>query len=275
VRALRIPLVWNIWLARQFGRWTKTIYNFCYFLPNHIVTEYRGQSSNLFRRLQASRRMSKISTVYTGIDASFCKDNQTPVPMCILPLPADDSCHLLSCCRITPRKDVGCLLDALAILAKRGKNIQLTIVGSPFSDLDRKYYSQLIEQVDRDGIGSLVQFTEWRENVRSLLEGADIYISSSSDEGLPGAVREAQAVGLPVVATDAGGTCEAVLNGVTGLIVPCHDARALADSIEKLAGDSVLARQFGMEGQRRTSELFTTEKFIQDYCGVFRRLLSA
>jgi glycosyltransferase involved in cell wall biosynthesis len=161
----------------------------------------------------------------------------------------------------------------MAILGRRGRNIRLTIAGSPFSDRDRSYYQELIEKVARDGTGSLVQFTEWQQDIRPLLEAADIFVSSSSDEGLPGAVREAQAAGLPVVATDAGGTREAVLDGLTGLIVPCHDAQALADAIERVAEDPLLARRFGDAGRRRVSELFSTEGFIQGYCAVFRRLL--
>jgi glycosyltransferase involved in cell wall biosynthesis len=270
-RALHIPLVWNIWLARQFGKWTQAIYDLCYFLPTHIVTEYRSQASTVFRGLNTNRRLAKISTVYTGIDASFFKTSR---PDLSLPtFPVNCTCHVLCCCRITPRKDIGCLLEAMAILATRGRNIRLTIAGSPFSSRDHSYYQELIEKVARDGTGSQVLFTEWHADVRPLLEAADIFVSSSSDEGLPGAIREAQAAGLPVVATDAGGTCEAVLDGATGLIVPLHDACALADAIEKIAGDPILARQYGSAGRRRASELFSMEEFIRGYCTVFRRLL--
>lgn len=270
VRVMGIPLVWNIWLARQFGRWTQAVYDFCYFLPTHIVTEYRSQSDAIFRRLAGNGR-AKISTVYTGIDVSSFKSLRPAISM-----PTSrthDSCQLLTCCRVTPRKDLGCLLEAMAILSKRKQNIRLTIAGSPFSDRDQAYYQKLLEKIARDGTGSLVRFAEWHDDVRPMLEAADVYVSSSSDEGLPGAVREAQAAGLPVVATDAGGTREAVLNEVTGLIVPCHDAQALAAAIERLARDPILARQYGGEGRRRASELFSMEEFIQGYCAVFRRLL--
>ena len=272
-RALHIPLVWNIWLARQFGRWTQEIYNLCYYLPTHIVTEYHAQSTTVFQKVNANRTPAKITTVYTGIDASFFKTGrpETHIPV----LPVKRVCHALSCCRITPRKDIGCLLDTMAILAKRGQNIHLTIAGKPFSEGDRSYYQKLLEKIAEDGIGLMVRFTDWHHDVRPLMETADIFISSSSSEGLPGAVREAQAVGLPVIATDAGGTREAVLHGVTGLIVPCHDAPALADAIERLAEDPLLARQFGIAGRKRASELFSTEGFIQAYSEVFRRVTSA
>jgi glycosyltransferase involved in cell wall biosynthesis len=273
-RTLHIPLVWNIWLARQFGRWTKEIYRLCYYLPNHIVTEYRGQSTAVFGTVNINPRKTKISTVYTGIDASFFIPNQPAASMHVPPV--NRVCHILSCCRITPRKDIGCLLETIAILARRGRrDIHLTIVGKPFSDADRLYHQKLLEVIAQRRIGLLVQFADWHDDVRPLMELADIFVSSSSDEGLPGAVREAQAVGLPVIATDAGGTREAVSNGATGLIVPCHDARALADAIEILVADPILARQFGDAGRRRASELFSTEKFIQAYSEVFRRVISA
>jgi glycosyltransferase involved in cell wall biosynthesis len=272
-RVLHIPLVWNIWLARQFGRWTQEIYNLCYYLPNHIVTEYRSQGRVVFRRLDANGRLANVSTVYTGIDASFFEASQ---PKTIVHVPSvRGGCHILSCCRITPRKDIGCLLETMAILARRRRhNIHLTIAGKPFSDGDRSYYQKLLEKIARDGIGSMVRFTDWHDEVRPLMETADIFISTSLSEGLPGAVREAQAVGLPVIATDAGGTREAVLDGSTGLIVPCHDAQALADAIERLADDPLLARSFGNAGRERAAELFSTQRFIQAYSDVFRRVMS-
>ena len=269
-RVLRIPVIWNIWLARQFGRATRRVYDLCYLLPNVIVTEYHGQAASVFPGRTIADQ--KITTVYTGLNPSaFLARKGTPdgkgAARSGLP-------RIVSCGRITPRKGLEYLLEATALLAARGKRIKVTIVGKPFSEADRQYCDHLKQQAHRQGIASLVTFADWRDDIRPYLNSADLYVSSSLGEGLPGAVREAQAAGLPVVATDAGGTAEALQDGVSGMLVPCGDAHALAAAIETMVADPELAASYGNAGRRRAAKRFSMETFIQNYSSVFQRVLS-
>lgn len=269
-KLMRIPIVWNIWLARSFGRRTRLIYDVSCLLATHIVTEYRAQPAKVFSKLTLSQRKSKFSTIYTGIDKSFF-DLQRQEGQ--IRRSRQGTLELISCCRITPRKDVGCLLEAVRILDRKGRKIHITIIGSPFSEADNIYYSDLLAKVERDRTDALVSFLPWNDDVRCRLVKADVYVSASSDEGLPGAIREAQAVGLPVIATDAGGTREALLNQETGIIVPCRDPEALANAIETLERDPLLSRRFGAAARRRAAELFSIERFIDCYAKVFSEVL--
>ncbi len=263
-RLLTVPVVWNIWLA-QFGKVMQRLHHLAYFLPNLIVTEYHGQAAGVFPWLKSASR--KVSTVYTGLKPSaFPPTTQSTRPAGLR--------HVVSCCRITPRKNLECLLEAASLLSRRGQPVRVTIVGNPFSQADLQYFDRLKVQVDREGLASLVTFAGWCDDVRPYLESADLYVSSSLSEGLPGAVREAQAAGLPVVATDAGGTAEAVQDGVSGLLVPCGDAHALATAIETVVTDPELAARYGNAGRRRAAEMFSMEAFIRNYSSVFQRVLS-
>lgn len=83
-----------------------------------------------------------------------------------------------------------------------------------------------------------------------VLGRAKIFVQASAYEGLPHAVLEAKARGLPVVATDAGGTHEAVRHGIDGLLVPVGDDAALADSVAALLADPPRARAMGEAGRQ-------------------------
>jgi hypothetical protein len=82
-------------------------------------------------------------------------------------------------------------------------------------------------------------------------------------EGLPMAILEAMACARPVVATSVGGTPEAVLDGVTGLLVPVNDAEALGAAVIRLLRDPQLARSMGEAGRRRVEAHFTVERFLR------------
>lgn len=82
-----------------------------------------------------------------------------------------------------------------------------------------------------------------------ILRRGRLFVQASAYEGLPHAVLEAKARGLPVVATDAGGTRECVRHGVDGLLVPVGDDAALADAVRALLADAPRARAMGEAGR--------------------------
>lgn len=87
------------------------------------------------------------------------------------------------------------------------------------------------------GLGDRFVLAGYRSDVPDILAAADLFTLGSAFEGLPVSIMEAMAAGLPVVATAVGGVPEAVVAGETGLLVPPHDDRALADAWLELSGD--------------------------------------
>ena len=88
-----------------------------------------------------------------------------------------------------------------------------------------------------------------RESVGDYLGACDLLVLPSRSEGLPHAVLEAMAFGLPVVASAVGGVPEVVQDGVTGLLVTPEDPRALAGGLERLLSDSELCARYGAAGR--------------------------
>jgi len=112
------------------------------------------------------------------------------------------------------------------------------------------------------------------DRIAELLAVSEIGILSSRSEGLSNSVLEYMAAGLPVVATDVGGTSEAVIEGETGYLVPAVDAAALADRIGSLLSDRSRARDMGRVGKQRALRHFSPAALLSRTTRLYERLLS-
>jgi glycosyltransferase involved in cell wall biosynthesis len=140
-----------------------------------------------------------------------------------------DAVLLVSVARVHPQKDHPTLLAAVREAQRVDPRIQLLMIGTGTDAL----LSELSD-VQRGGTGSRVLGIGPRPDVARLLRGCDVLVSSSTSEGLPNALLEGMASGLPSVVTDVG-DCRAVV-GDTGRVVPPSDVSALATAIVDLAG---------------------------------------
>lgn len=86
------------------------------------------------------------------------------------------------------------------------------------------------------------------------MAAADLFTLGSAHEGLPVAVMEAFAAGLPVVATNVGGLPHQVREGVEGLLVPPGDADALASALVRVAGDDALRLRMAEAARARAAD---------------------
>ena len=143
--------------------------------------------------------------------------------------------------RLSPVKGPDVLLEAVRLLRERLPRAAFVLTGegqlrAPLEAAVREHHLQ--EHVFFAGAVA-------RESVAEYLAACDLLVLPSRSEGLPHAVLEAMAFGRPVVASSVGGVPEVVENGVTGLLVPPEDPRALAGGLERLLADSELCERYG------------------------------
>jgi glycosyltransferase involved in cell wall biosynthesis len=112
------------------------------------------------------------------------------------------------------------------------------------------------------GIRKRVVFAGWRRDIPDLLHSLDVFALSSIFEGLPRSVLQAHSAGLPVAATDAGGTAEAVRDGVTGYIVRPRDPSALAHRVIALLKNPARARKMGEKGRKAIGAEFEIRNML-------------
>jgi len=118
-------------------------------------------------------------------------------------------------------------------------------------------------QVERLGLRRVVRFTGYRHDVPDILAAADVSVLTSLFEGVPRALMESMALGLPVIATDVPGTRMLVRPGEVGLLVEYGDIKGLADALMKLIEDPELAWRFGEAGKHLVHARFD-ERFVED-----------
>lgn len=140
------------------------------------------------------------------------------------------------------------LLEAARMVLDRLPNVRFVAVGQgPLEDEVRAWH-------DSSGLGDRFVLTGYRADARRIMSAFDLFTLSSEHEGLPVAVMEALALGLPVVATAVGGLPEAVDAGVEGRLVPPHHPDLLADAIIAVAEDPVLRARMSSAASRRAQD---------------------
>lgn len=118
-------------------------------------------------------------------------------------------------------------------------------------------FDEVQEKRDRLGLGDSVVMTGVRNDIPRVLAASDIMVMPSIIEGLPNAILEGMAAGLPVVATDVGGHPEIIEEGRNGLLVPSGDGEALVRAMERLSEDPGLCREMGAAGREKVTGAFT------------------
>jgi glycosyltransferase involved in cell wall biosynthesis len=168
--------------------------------------------------------------------------------------------------RLRAPKDFLTLVRAVAALEPG--SVSLRIAG------DGPDRERLVEEIDRLGVAAAVDLLGTQPDVDALLESADVFVLSSTSEGLPMSVLEAMAAGLPVVASAVGGVPELV-DGETGVLVPPADPEALAAALARLATDPRLRERLGAAGRRRAEAEFGLAEFQSAHLAAYRAALAA
>lgn len=173
--------------------------------------------------------------------------------------------------RLLGSKGIRVLLDAHELLNRRGRDIRLLIAGTP-DPANRDSVSA--EEVAAWAQRSNVLYLGHVADIRNLWAAAHIgVLPSRVGEGLPLSMIEAAACGRPLIATDVPGCREIVRHGVNGLLVPRDDASALADAIDRLAGDSDLRRRFAAASRELAEREFSSLRVGRDLVSLYRAIL--
>lgn len=225
----------------------------------------------------------KIEVIRNGLDLSrFERPAGDSGLRAELGLPAQAPVVMLLA-RLTPQKGIETFLEAAAIVNVHCPDAWFVIVGDTFVpsrdgdgvERDVSYRNMLINQAERLGIGARVLFTGYRADVPELLAQAAVSVlPSHSGEGLPNALMESMAAGVPVVATRVGGSPEVVgEDGMAGLLVPPRDAVALAEAVHALLKNRELASRIGRAARRRMTALFSVERMVRETEALYVTLL--
>jgi glycosyltransferase involved in cell wall biosynthesis len=166
--------------------------------------------------------------------------------------------------RLVAQKNHDLFLRAAQRLTRAVPGLRFVIVG------DGPLRPALTEQAAQLGIAEQVHFAGERTDVEDLLRGASLFWLTSRWEGLPNVVLEALACGVPVIATDVGGTRELIRSGVDGFVVSGEDEEGFVRYSRELLTDGARRQRFRVAARARAEE-FSVVKMV----GAFARLYDA
>jgi len=170
--------------------------------------------------------------------------------------------------QLIPRKGHRYLLQAVADLRRSHPGFRLIIFGEGYLN------NQLREQAASLGLGDVVQFAGFRDDLDEFMGCFDIFVHPALAEGLGIATLKAAAAGVPVIGFDAGGLTEAIVDGETGILVPAEDVDALRDAIASLLDDPDKRQSMGAAGRERMQNEFSIDTMADKHVALYESVLN-
>ena len=169
---------------------------------------------------------------------------------------------------LTPQKSQDVLLRAMAAARAHAPTATLLVAG------EGRLRESLLALHAELGLGERVRFLGARSDVADLMTACDLFVLSSSREGLSVTLLEAMRAGRAALATDVGGNREAVLDGVTGRVVPVGDTSRMAAALSDLLGSPERLAELGAAGRARWASLFTARQMVERTESLYRGALA-
>jgi glycosyltransferase involved in cell wall biosynthesis len=171
--------------------------------------------------------------------------------------------------RFYPQKDYPTMIQAFGFSLKEKPDSLLFIAG------EGPLQGEVKDLAKSLGIESNIRFLGPRRDILSLMNAADAHLMSSVWEGMPLVLLEAASTALPIIATNAGGIPETVLNGETGILVPPKNPHKLADAMQQLIDMPQIQRiNMGKKGREYVLANYSTNEVVNKWEELYMRLLN-
>ena len=250
--------VWTLWLDRLTLPLAR-----CYISNSRAAVDFLVSKGYPREKFKVIHNGIELERFQQASDPSFLKDRYGV---------SHRDCPVITCvANLRAVKGHEYLIRALQELKRAKKEFICLLVG------DGVLRGELEQLANDLGLREDLLFLghQGREQIPGILASTDIFVLPSLWEGMPGAAMEAMAQGVPVVATDIGGTPEVVLDGITGYVVPIKDSAALAQKIGHLLEDAELRKEMGQNGRKRIEEEFSLRKMTEQYEAIYQELVTS
>lgn len=232
------------------------------FVIDSYVCNSRRAACDLVERVGVPE--DRVRVVYNGL----------PFPGALL-APIEDVQRLgtpsiVSVANLQPQKGHRHLLQAVRLLRGEFPRIRAVLVGKDLSS------GAVLSGCDAEGLGDCYTWVGFVPEVRGYLGRADAFVLPSLHfEGVPTAIMEAMAEGVPVIASNVGGVSELVVDGETGVLVPPGDAAALAKQLRRLLVSADLRDRLTSSARFMIERQHSMQAMIAGHVAVFQKALNA
>jgi len=237
------------------------------FGANCIIAVSGGLRDDMLSRTNLNKR--KIHVIYNGIDTAAFERPRSKSLKTELGWP--EQIFLVGCLgNIRSAKGYDILLNAAALLKEEHTDFRFVIAGQP----DKAgLYERLLELRESLGLTEKVKFLGFLDESEQYLSNLDLFLSSSTTEGLPLSAIQAMAAKLPLLATRCGGYEELVSQGENGWLVEVGSPEAIASAIRKLAASPEMRSEMARKAQMHVQAEFDSQVMFDRYQAIYDALM--
>jgi glycosyltransferase involved in cell wall biosynthesis len=168
--------------------------------------------------------------------------------------------------RLFPVKDYALMVEIAREVSKRTSHIRFVLAG------DGPEKVRLERLVKEYGLEKTFLFSGFIDNINIFNRGLDIYINTSSHEGIPMSILEAMSFSVPVLAPNVGGLAEIIENGVQGFLIDTRNPADFAEKCIALCENGALRREMGIAAKKRILERISIEHMTEEYHRLYFRI---
>lgn len=255
----------------QSGKWLlkpkRWVYRLLYLKAADRVSGYIAVSEEVKKALidEIGSIGDKVSVIFNSVDLRRYRSSSDKKALRDH-LGLDKDAQIISViATFKAQKGQRYLIEAAATLVKDFPNMKILFVG------DGELRGELEAKTKALNLDNNIEFLGTRQDVPELLAASDMFVLPSLWEGLPMALVEAMASGLPIVATDVSGSKQAVVSGETGILVPPGDVQELSNAINYLLSNPEIGEKMGAAARIRADEVFSARKQARDHLDLYSR----
>jgi glycosyltransferase involved in cell wall biosynthesis len=247
--------------------WERLLERLIFTIADAVVVNAQAIRDQLVTTRQVAAH--KIDVIPSGIDLE--RFDQLAARSPIAPWAAEGRSVVGMVAKFRTQKDHPTLLQAAQRVLRTHRDVLFVLVGDGF-------LRPAMERLAHDlGVPQSVRFVGdlQPEQIPAATKSFSICVlASRGNEGTPNAVLEGMAAARPIVATDTGGSREAVLDGETGFLVSPGDAAALAERIAMLLDDPAETRRMGKAGRLRVEQEFSLTRMTERFAALYAEVVS-
>ena len=266
----RKALVWDIDFELPSRGVVRILHRLGLWLATYVVFQHDA-APEIFGKDLADRYRSKMRVLLPGIELEPLKAHRDAHPKS--GPRSSEMFDILQVGSICDRKNQSFLIEVLDRLPAdlRGR-VRLSLVGG---SQQPEYDRELRHRLSVCGLEENVVFLGWRDDVHALMCNSDLLVMPSKDEGVPNAVQEAMALGLPVLGSDRGGIPEVLDHEKTGWVLPIDDPARWAETIGRLINAPETLARVGESARIHAETHFANDAWCARYLQVFEEALAS
>lgn len=243
---------YSFFLKNFLIKFSETITKLAYYKADIILSVNKF---NMVWERKYGADPDKIDVIYNGIDCNLFKPKPKPAHLEGIPT-------VVAAARIFELKDIITMIKSCGVVKKSIPNVKYLVYGD--ANAVPEYSAECRSLISELGLEENFILAGYHDKPHELFCEGDISILTSISEGFPYTVLESMSCGIPVVATDVGGVCEA-LDDTCGRVCKPRNHEEIGANVVALLNNETLRNQLGIAARKRVMTQFSVEKFIREY----------